>query len=333
MSLYGDFFEFFRLILEVIGAIASLLAVLKIFNPELLEKLVVWFYKILSFIFKQFDKYYLEKDLRVLIRESASKLYAHTSIMPFDIRIYWAEEDLESYLDRGMVIIRMKYSKNRAANMAKALLTALPYMLPAQVKSMLDQDLMSSLTCIMARNIAEYDPEVVKYLYDIMDEEVQKYPHVKDLMTKLENIDEQSLFSRILLPEIVDATIKAYPRKIPNLREEILKAIDMLYSLVTYSIDRPVLRGRFLDFLVVRVAKPEKVLLDWKEPYIAFIKRFLTRNIYVIAAGKFAGYAPKVSREIVKKLNYEVVFEDKYRGIYKGQSMTLYCAKLKRKAK
>ena len=136
-------------------------------NPGYFEKIVVHGLKLFSYIFKRLDKVYLERDLDHIVKDSAKLLSKYLPVSSYGIKIMWAEsETLEGYLDRGFVVIRMKYHKNRARNIARALIAYMPYILPSEARAIIEPDLALALSCVVAIRIAKHDPEVVHQIYE-----------------------------------------------------------------------------------------------------------------------------------------------------------------------
>jgi len=87
-----------------------------------------------------------------------------------ELKVIWTEsETLESYLERGFVVVRMKYHKNRARNIARALTVYIPEILPSEARAVMDPDLALAMSSVIATNIAERDPLVVQQIYEAVD--------------------------------------------------------------------------------------------------------------------------------------------------------------------
>jgi hypothetical protein len=88
-------------------------------NPGYFEKIVLHILRLASYILRRLDKVYLERDLSYIIKYSAKSLEKFFPAPSPGLKIVWTEsETLEGYLERGFVVVRMKYHKNRARNIA-----------------------------------------------------------------------------------------------------------------------------------------------------------------------------------------------------------------------
>ena len=312
------------------GMFVFLLIIFYIIAPDRFEKIIIHFLKIFSYINKRIDKSYLKKDLEHAVKEAVKLFNRCFPILTYNIKIIWVEEDvIESYLDKGYLVIRMRYHKNRARNLARALIAYIPYTLPKESRAVLESDLNLAISCTIAKEIAKQDPEVVRQLYEAVETQFKDRDYGKNLLKKFAEIDEQSLFTRILLPEISNACLKAYPRRPQVLYDEISELIDMLYDIVRGTAKLPILKGRFINLGIVRVASPDKVILDPElVAHLNFAKSCGTRILYVLAAGHNAKLATKLTHRISKELRYRINFEETYKALYRGKLANIYCGKL-----
>lgn len=324
-------FNILGTILQYIGALALLLLFIYIANPGYFEKIILHILRLVSYVSKRLDKLYLERDLNHTIKDSVKSLEKFLPVSSPELKVIWTEsETLEGYLERGFVIVRMKYHKNRARNIARALTVYIPEILPSEAKAVMDPDLALAISCVIATDIAERNPSIVQQIYEAVDVRFQNPSDGKDLLGKLQEIDEQSLFSRILVPEIISGCLKAYPRRPPELQHEIQTLIDLLGTLVRGELlPRPILNGKYINLAIVRVASPEKIILDPElESHLKFAKHCQTKTLYVLAAGTKAKLASKLTQRICKEMSCKVDFEDVYKAMYKGKLADVYCSKL-----
>lgn len=324
-------FDIIGAILKYIGAFTLLLLFVYLANPGYFEKIILHILRIVSYVSKRLDKIYLERDLNHTIRDSVKSLEKFLPVSSPELKVIWTEsETLEGYLERGFVVVRMKYHKNRARNIARALTIYIPEILPFEARAVMDPDLALAMSSVIATNIAERDPLVVQQIYEAVDVRFQDSSKGKDLLGNLQEIDEQSLFSRILAPQIIRGCLKAYPRRPQELQDEIQKLIEILSTLIRGELlPRPILNGKYINLAIVRVASPEKIILDPElESHLKFAKHCRTKTLYVLAAGTKAKLASKLTQRISKEMNCKIDFEDVYKGTYKGKLTDIYCSKL-----
>ena len=88
-------------------------------------------------------------------------------------------------------------------------------------------------------------------------------------------------------------------------------------------------KGKYINLALVRVAKPEKILLDPElGMHLNFARHCQTRTLYILAAGYNAKLASKLTKRIAKELKFKVDFEDVYKAKYKGSLTDIYCGRL-----
>ena len=139
-------------------------------NPGYFEKIILHILRIVSYVSKRLDKIYLERDLNHTIKDSVKSLEKFLPVSSPELKVIWTEsETLESYLERGFVVVRMKYHKNRARNIARALTVYIPEILPSEARAVMDPDLALAMSSVIATNIAERDPLVVQQIYEAVD--------------------------------------------------------------------------------------------------------------------------------------------------------------------
>jgi len=324
-------FNVIRTLLQYIGALALLLLFIYLANPGYFEKIILHILKLVSYVSKRIDKIYLERDLNHTIKDSVKPLEKFLPVSSPELKVIWTEsETLEGYLERGFIVVRMKYHRNRARNIARALTVYIPEILPSKAKAVIDPDLALAVSCVIATDIAKRNPSIVQQIYEAVDVRFQDPSTGKDLLGKLQEINEESLFSRILVPEIIKGCLRAYPRRPPELREEIQKLTELLGTLVRGELlPIPILNGKYINLAIVRVASPEKIILDPElESHLKFAKHCRTETLYVLAAGIKAKLASKLTQRICKEMNCKIDFEDVYKAKYKGKLTDVYCSKL-----
>lgn len=152
-------------------------------------------------------------------------------------------------------------------------------------------------------------------------------------------IDNRSLLSRVLIPEMIEIAKQRHPHRDSSIDEEVLKLIDVLYPLARGEvIDEPMVYDKYIRILFVLVARPKKIeaMLD---PHVSYVKHVLRKyqginSIYILAAGKKNVVAAKALKMLLeaelKSMNLEPMLRDyEYEGIYRdAPKMKLYLCKI-----
>lgn len=188
------------------------------------------------------------------------------------------------------MIIVLKGRKDRWSNIARALISIIPELLAPEMKAIYNRDFLDVLSAHIARSISRDHPTVVTSINEALSVYLEER-RFRELSSKLVTIDDQSLFSRILVPELIRVAKFRYPQRDPEIDDEVYKLIDLLYRLSKgEEVKLPLIYGKYFRMVFVRVARPEKIekLLI---PHINFVKSVMEKykginRIYVLAAGR-----------------------------------------------
>ena len=335
MSLY----EILSTIPSYIGYVALTLFIWWLVHPDSFDKLIVYAYRLAAYISKQHRKRYIAKYIEHSVARALRRLEKYFKADLRRLKIEWADVDtVEAILEKERIIIRLRHHKNMRKNVAEALLAYVSHILPPTVKAVLTDDMvLDTISFTISHGIAKEDPHLVYELRRALETKYDK-DKLKDLyslLAKIHEIHEQNLLIRLVVPEIIQVCTKVYPKIPVDLPEEVRKFIDYVYGLVKGTLADPVFRGKYFRTVVVRVAKPEKVLMHELEPHLNLIKRAIKKNLVntvcIVAAGPYKPYwAKKLTKKTVETLNLKVDVDETYEAKYKGELNYVYCAVLRR---
>ncbi|OYT56585.1 MAG: hypothetical protein B6U76_03275 [Desulfurococcales archaeon ex4484_217_2] len=198
-------------------------------------------------------------------------------------------------------------------NMAEALLTYVSHILPPTVKAVLtDETVLDAISFMVSHNIAKGDPYLIYELRKALETKYSedKLKDLYSLLDKIHEIYEQNLLIRLVIPETIQVCTKVYPKISADLSKEAREFIDYVHELVKGTLTEPVFRGKYFRTVVVRVAKPEKVLMRELEPHLNLIKhavkRDLVNTVCIVAAGPYKPYwARKLTKKNCRNLRFE----------------------------
>ena len=108
----------------VIGFLALFLLLLYLFSPKNFE--IIWLHiqKILAMFSYYHRKKYIRSYIEKVTEQELENINRCVNISAKRLKIIWTEEDvIESWLDRGVVIVKMKSHKNVHENLDKGLQT------------------------------------------------------------------------------------------------------------------------------------------------------------------------------------------------------------------
>jgi len=230
--------------------------------------------------------------------------------------------------------------RSRYENIARALITSIPDLLASEMKVVYDDKLITCLSAHVARSIAKENQPVVTAINEAIDSLTRDDVNLRKLASELVEIDDRSLLSRVLIPEMIEIAKQRHPHRDSSIDEEVLKLIDVLYPLARGEvIDEPMVYGKYIRILFVLVARPEKIEA-MLEPHVSYVKHVLRKyqginSIYILAAGKKNVVAAKALKMLLeaelKSMNLEPMLRDyEYEGRYRdAPKMKLYLCKIK----
>jgi len=335
-----EFSEIWKLVWSYLGPLLLLFFILYIRHPESFEKIIIHVAWVLSRISKRAEKNAIAREVKYLVRSGFTKYIAVEEIP--EIVIEWGDEDKATMdVKAGRLVVVLKYGRrDRYKNIARALVASIPDLLAPEMKAVYDSKLLNCLSAHIARSIAgEYQP-IVTAINEFIDALTEGDANLYRLAAMLVEIDDRSLLTRVLVPEMVEAAKTRYPHRDPSIDGEVWELAGLLQKLAKgEEVENPILYGKYIRVAFVLVARPEKIEA-MLEPHVSFVKHKLEkypgiRSIYVLAAGgknvKAAKYLRMRLESEFKMMNVKLtVTEHVYEGKYKDiPRIKLYVARIK----
>jgi hypothetical protein len=337
--------ELWRSIWSFLGPIATVLLIILILyirEPEKFDRIAIHISWALSRASRHFEKSAIRREVKYLITREFIRNFLREEVPEIpEIVVEWGDED-RAYRDAKagkLVIVLKSGSRNRYENIARALITSIPDLLAPEMKVVYDNKLITCLSAHVARSIAKENQPVVTAINEAIDSLTRDDENLRELASKLVEIDDRSLLSRALIPEIIEIAKLRYPHRDSSIDEEVLNLIDVLYPLARGEvIDEPMVYGKYIRILFVLVARPEKIEA-MLEPHVSYVKHVLRKyqginSIYILAAGKnvVAAKALKMLLENeLKSMNLKPTLREyEYEGRYRdAPKMKLYLCRIK----
>jgi len=324
----------------ILGPLLLLLFILYLHNPENFEKIIIHVAWLLSRISKHAEKSAIAREVKYLVVSGFTK-YLSVEEVP-EIVIDWGDEDKATMdVKAGKLVVVLKYGRrDRYENIARALVVSIPDLLAPEMKAVYDSKLLNCLSAHIARSIARGYQPIVTAINEFVDALAEGDANLHRLAAMLVEIDDRSLLTRVLVPELVEVAKIRYPHRDPSVDDEAQKLARMLQKLARgEEVENPVLYGKYIRVAFVLVARPEKIE-SMLEPHISFVKHTLERHpgirsIYILAAGRKNVEAAKFLRMRLesefKLMNMEPkITEHVYEGRYKdAPCIKLYVARMK----
>jgi small subunit ribosomal protein S1 len=257
------------------------------------------FYKVLYKLSKrrEAEKKYIANDVAGRLNLARREMPFGKDLIPKSLKVEWIEGSSgQNYvLKEGELVVKLDPAEAQEKNiifLARALiqktaLIGIRYILEKPLEDTIDLNLIKNLlSAIGNRTILDW---YMKYEYTPKIEENEK---IKDLNSKIVEIDERGLFTRLLLVELDSYGVKISGRpKSSEMEEEIRGLIEFLYRIATknYGENAPLnYITRNIKIGILIVGETSKILSSI-DPYIkAFICHLKKQveSIYVLSFSK-----------------------------------------------
>ena len=288
---FSDFWIHWTTFWGYFGPVLFSLTIFYLCFPEKFEKIITHVYWVLGKVSRKLEKRAVSREVRYIVRSKFVENFEVEEIP--ELVIEWGDEE-KVLLDvkRGRLVIVLRPGRDRYENLGRALVASIPELLAPEMRAVFSEEIIACLSTHVARNIASDHPSAVSAINDVIRARIEENPRFKELSSMLVEIDDRSLLSRILIPELVHIAKIRYPHRDPSIDKEVEELIHMLYKLARGEEigGMPVVYGKYIRVGFLLVAKPEKIE-KFFEPHLKFVQNMLKRyeemdSIYVLAAGK-----------------------------------------------
>lgn len=308
------------------------------------EKVDFWFAKIeklLIYLGFRRDKQFIKKDVRSKINIASKKINKEADgLVTKGVDIIWVnQENIESFLLKGKVIIRMRHHENHDDNVVNAishyvrtgvLHTGKRY-LPEKVKEAINLALVKKILSEESENHTSLEHFGIKTLNPSLNSDSE----VKKSFSIIQRMEEKGLFTRILLREIRMLGKKLYPSEPSDIvLRETKKFFEFLEPFACHERDGDITDWNFIDrdiqIGIMYVAKREKLNTEGLEPYIKRVKNKFNqgcKKIYLFGRRANNIQAIKELVNVVQAQDKNVKSRiEKYDDIFSGEKLPAVCA-------
>ncbi|QDH80251.1 hypothetical protein FKX85_14875 [Echinicola soli] len=231
-----------------------------------------------------------------------------------DLKINWISSDnLQTKLKEGKAIIKLKYDNDNSRNIIKAtsiyvkdafLINSKPYLSTDFVKAI---DLTVTKKILLNANIKNKGNIIPLFI----NENKTESNEIFEKCEKLEEIDDNGLFTRVILRELNNLGENQFgrtPKSEHHIESE--EFLDFIYNVVTreYDDNTPlVYNKRYFKVGFLLVAKAETYLNYGLEPYYRRIRLGLASGVnafYLLARSEKVEILEKVAKELLGTGNF-----------------------------
>ena len=231
------------------------------------------------------DKRYIKRDIQARINTASKKMNREAEgIVTKKIEVRWVSEDnIESFLKKGKVVILMKHHQNQDKNIVNAVLHYTQTGVLHTGKRYLPLDIQKALNLAITKKIlseeADAGTSVEYFSMNVLNPELQK-AEVKDAFATVEKMEEKGLLTRILLREVRSLGKKLYPRQ-PEATtiSETGRFVEFLRPFAYHERGDDISEWEFIDgnirVGIMYVAKRERLNTEGLTPYMRGVERKL----------------------------------------------------------
>jgi len=289
-------------ILAIIGLIKLLEVLSKLFDEvaKFLTKIkVIFYYPIAIRIQRKKHKDYVEEYFNNL-------LFRKPIEWPLSIgriKIEWSdEESVEADLEENLLLVKIKYASRVEESLAKVAFLTAPYLISAYLESALGEEFSRLVSIGVVEDLLQEHPPILVRFKTLIDETYKSHEH-KELLGSIYKADDTSFYKHIFLYEL-RKVLGMFGSRVDKdkLVPEFKELLCTLVNLENISV--PKVCGYYVNLIIVRAGRLEKVVLECWEPYVQYVEKCLKecpnlRRVYIVSAGKFTSKAVK---ELLKYL-------------------------------
>jgi len=318
------------------GAVGILgfIVIYMIINPSKVE---IW-HGLLARLFAGFseraEKSAVSKEIQGRINIVSKKINKESDgSIPFGVKIEWIKElNKDAFIREGNVVVRMQNHKNQAENLALATLMFLSIGCLPTARSYVEDNVLKAIDFTLAKRIliTEHQEKALRYFTDeIFNSEIKKQPIIQKYTNALEKLNDDGLFTRILLKELLmlgDRIAQQIPSD--NMKNETKEFVEMMETLAFKQKDvdiNPTYSGNYIKSSIILIAKYNTFITHGTEPYIKHIKKEFIQGInifYLLGSGKNVLPTNLVAKDLENDGSFLKVYEDKYYLPYKEGKRT-----------
>lgn len=291
------------------------------------------------------DKRFIQRDIRSRINKVSKKINKEAEgLVTKGVDIIWVNQDnIESFLRKGRVIVRMRHHENHDKNIvnatshyvAKGILHTAKIYLPGKIQTAVDLALVKKILCEEQETGTSIDYFSVNILQPVLNTDAE----LKRIFTVIEKMEKKGLFTRILLREIRLMGKRLYPST-PT-KEEFKETEDFfnfLEPFATHSSGDIIRDWEFtrdnIRIGILLVARRGKLRHEGYRPYTKQINEKINRgvqNIYIFGRNPNNVEAVKKIAKMIRTGNDKVAGwkVEEYTSIFRGEVVPAICIVLK----
>ena len=315
------------------GSTVTAIALLWLFikNPEKVEKWASMIMKVGAYFSERMEKNYMATNIQSTSSGKRKELGMDGDVLSYDLRIKWTQEELaEIDLKENKVIVMMRRFDSQSKNLANVVSLYVPKALLPKSRRYIEPNLIKGIDFIISKKLLDDNPTSLNYYVE--REIVTHSEKIIECLELLEPLNSVGRLSRVVIPEFQKLS-GLYPQE-PNLNVH-NETIQLIRKLNTFESAPPGVEpggsflGDYIKMTMVPVGKGVNISLAGITPHFEYIKRQIKEGIehfYIVSAHYNNIFAKELVRKACREINLNLVFEEKYKGIFRGRKTDMYCA-------
>lgn len=307
-------------------------------KPENFQIYFGFIWRILAHPFKSLRKHSIKSDVEGPCTKALKSIA--NELPDIDIpalTINWVSEDnLETALKDGKAIVKLKFEDNPTKNIVKATTIYVKDAFLKHTKPYINEDFRKALDISVTKKILlKIEKNSSNILSTFIDENTSESSDVFERCELIEDIDDNGLFTRILLRELDLFGKKLHGRTIKEEykreSDEFLRFVNQI-SIREYDDDTPLAFSKqILKVGIVLVAKEETFINYGIKPYLRRIKLGMSKGIesfYLLARGASVPILREVATQLLNTGNFVLINKPKEYFDLKNRSAICYCIRI-----
>lgn len=308
------------------GIFIWLIIYLFVLNQEKGEKIVGWLAGSIAWASKNAERTATANSIQSKVDSFIVSINTEVEgLLPFGLKVKWISPDLskEAFIENDRVVVMLNYHNNQDENLAKATMLYMNKAVIPEARSHIHQKFCQAIDLMMTKkalfSFIEARSSTGHFISTILKPQIEKDPELKEMCEVIEAIDENGLFTRVLLKELMELGIRRAGRtETGDTVFEAAQFIKLLKKIADkksgIDVDPTFIRND-IRISIIMVARPGNVSLG-PEIYLRKIAELMQKSVrtfYIFARGY-----DKNSKNITFAKEVALACADKFPVLAKG---------------
>jgi len=290
------------------GLLASIVILFIIFYDNL-ERAIARIYGLFYWAGARWRREAVKRDIQSSVNSFSQSMDKEASnIMPYNMKLKFVTEVDRAELrrDENLVLVRIRDRRHDDKNLVHAMLTFCPAgVLPAS-RPYLDDSMGDAIDFTVTRkflNSLRYQGALNYLCKEVIEPQIAETPELDKLCRIFDRLDEQGLFTKVVLRELRDFGAKVGSRYPTNEhKQETKQLVEYMDAVATRSpgerMDQVGCQGTYITMGFLFVGDIDKIASLGATPYLSHIQKLKARKlerVYIAARGDYISMADRLS--------------------------------------